>query len=190
MAEINPAEVDYTTASFQTSRYYAKSNWDSTLLWSNKAVESLQLLMETPADMEVWRNPWISQQISHAYYLLCAKHNDTSALSTIITLSKNVLEKIKLEDPFSGLKTFVYTNMAHAYYLRNQVGDRDKAYETYIAHQNTFSYQFDTWELLQKDFRDLHQAGVEWPNLRELIERIKPAAVALTQEEWREMGLE
>ena len=52
------------------------------------------------------------------------------------------------------------------------------------------TYGQDHWELLQKDFRDLHQAGIQWPNLKEVVMAIKPANAELTAEDWKDMGVE
>jgi len=186
--EIIASEADYTRATLQINRYAAQSNWDSVLTWSDSANGSLEKLLNSPDNAEIWRNNWLSQQIGQAFYLLCAKHNDTSALSSIIRLSTQVLEKIEREDPYSEFKTFVFTNMAHAFYLRNRPGDREKAIETYKAHLSISSYAYDPWELLQKDFRDLHRAGVQWPDLNDLILRIKPEGIILTPEDWAEMS--
>lgn len=186
--EIVEAEADFTRATFQINRYAAQSKWDTVLAWSNKANSSLEKLLNAQDNAEIWRHSWLSQQIGQAFFLLCAKHNDTSALTSIIRLSTEVLDKIESEDPYSELKTFVFTNMAHAFYLRNRPGDREKAIETYSAHLSISSYDYDPWELLQKDFRDLHQAGVQWPDLRNLVQRIKPPGIELTPEDWAEMG--
>ncbi|MCY7327844.1 MAG: hypothetical protein LH618_04800, partial [Saprospiraceae bacterium] len=47
----------------------------------------------------------------------------------------------------------------------------------------------DPWEVLQKDFRDLYAAGIQWPRLPEIIAAIKPASAVLSPAEWREMGI-
>ena len=90
-----------------------------------------------------------------------------------------------------GSAEYLKTNMAHAYLLRNRSGDREKAIETYrefllldVLHSGRY------WDVLLKDFRDLHAAGIKWPDLKSAINEIKPAYVTLSAEEWRELGLD
>jgi hypothetical protein len=90
-----------------------------------------------------------------------------------------------------GSAEYFKTNLAHAYLLRNRPGDREKAIETYrefllLDVEHTGRY----WDVLLKDFRDLHAAGIKWSDLKSAINEIKPAYVTLSAEEWREIGLD
>jgi len=185
--EISPEEVDYWRSSLQTTRYGVLGQWDSALNWSNKATKSMDMLMQKPNNTQDWRNNWLSQRINQSYYLLFAKFRDTSALSQVIGYSVEALNWIEKQDPYSIYKSYVYTNLAHALWLRNQADDRKKAIEAYSAHLNAYGSLDDTWELLVKDFRDLHRTGVVWPDFKNLVAQIKPEGADLTAEEWREI---
>ena len=80
------------------------------------------------------------------------------------------------------------TNVAHACALRNQPGDHEKAIAIYRDFLNKASYDYDRWELLQKDFRDMYRNGLRWPDLKSIIDAIKPAGVEISAKEWQEMG--
>ncbi|MEZ4927543.1 MAG: WD40 repeat domain-containing protein [Saprospiraceae bacterium] len=183
-------EINNYLSFFQYTHYDAMGMWDSAIVWSERGLASLERLMKKPDHVFTWRESWYSTQIYHVYYLLAGRFKDTSVLTQVIRLSEEVEKSIERDDPYSGYKDFVFTNLAHAYYLRNRPGDREKALDTYRMHLNTNSYYYDPWETLQQDFRNLHHAGVQWPDLVDLVHKIKPANVMLTQEDWREMGVE
>ena len=82
------------------------------------------------------------------------------------------------------------TNLAHALLLRNLAGDREEAirnYTDFLALNSAVAN--DLWSVLEKDFRDLHEAGVVWPGLRQVIRQINPD-VKMSPEAWRAMGAE
>ncbi len=185
--EISLEEVAYWLASQQMTRYGVLGQWDSALVWSDKARKNIDLLMQQRNNAADWRNNWLSQRINQSYYLLFAKYRDTSALSQVVGYSEEALNWIEQYDPYSIYKSYVYTNLAHALWLRNQPGDRKKAVEAYSAHLNAYNSFDDTWELLLKDFRDLHRIGLNWPDLKNLVAQIKPEDAAMTKEEWQEV---
>lgn len=187
--EISPEAVDYWFASLQMTRHGVLGQWDSALVWSSKTTNSIDLLMQKRNNTVDWRNNWLSQRINQAYYLLFAKYRDTSALSQVVGYSMEALNWIEQYDPYSIYKSYVYTNLAHALWLRNQEGDRKKAIEAYKTHLNAYNFQDDTWELLLKDFRDLHRIGLNWPDFKNLVKQIQPEDVQMTKDDWQEIEL-
>lgn len=185
---ITAAEINYWEATYQMSYFSGQNRWDSALVWSSQAMKNMSAIRSNETDAELWAESWHSLRITHVFYMLNAWHNDSSALSAIIRYSKETLAWIEDKRPYSELKSYVYTNMAHAYWLRNQPGDRDRAVELYRTHLEQSSVDRNVWEMLLKDFIDLHQSGVQWPDLKNLIRQIKPDDIEISAESWQEMG--
>ncbi|MEO6758289.1 MAG: hypothetical protein ABIO24_02465, partial [Saprospiraceae bacterium] len=145
-------------------------------------------------DWSGWPENWLSTLLSASYYLLFVSPQDPTALSRAIQFAE-VAEKYSV-DSLPGYRdaALLKTNHAHALILRDGTGDRDKAitlYRDFIGFHdlpNSSYLEKNHWELLQKDFRDLHAAKVQLPRLRELIQEIKPADVQISPEDWRDMG--
>ena len=116
-----------------------------------------------------------------------AHHSDTAALSEVIRYSNELLTYIS-NNGFSYIyQNYYYSNLAHAYWLRNQGNDRalaTEAYENFLSDGSA-----ESKDGILKDLRDLRRAGLIWPNLKELLELLKPMGVEPTPAEWQELGL-
>ncbi|MCC6283256.1 MAG: hypothetical protein IT262_21805, partial [Saprospiraceae bacterium] len=190
----NAREVDYFFLSRQVPRAGGLKKFDQALQWNTELLRCLEELMQSKNATYDWGEFYTNATLNQAYYMLFNSVRDTALYTQVIQLSE-AAEKKALEE---GEGAFLYnsaeyykTNLAHAYLLRNRPGDRDNAIATYhvflaLDASKTGSY----WDVLQKDFRDLHNAGIKWPDLKTLIEQIKPSYVTLSGEEWREMGVD
>ena len=186
--EVSPLEIDYWQALLQMNRYAVLSKWDSTLAWSTRCLDKMDHLMADSGNSSTWRGLWISQRIYQSYYLLNARLDDAPALAEVIRYSLEALEVLAKDELYYGYEIYIQTNLAHAYLLRNQSGDKENAIALYRQILRNNITTDNTWELLLKDFRDLHRAGIRWPGLKNLILELKPTAVELTSEDWQEMG--
>ncbi len=183
--DISLTEVNYWQATWQVDHFQVKSQWDSTFTWSTVALNKATALMAQSTYTDQWQSSWIEQNQHNIYYQLMSQYADTSALSAIITRSQEMLAFLSENNLYYF--NFFNTNLAHALWLRNRSGDRTLALQTYqglLANQDAR----ESWEILKKDFIDLHRAGLQWPDLRNLIRQIKPDGVELKPEDWAEMG--
>lgn len=96
----------------------------------------------------------ILQMAYYACFLPNAPYDD------IIKASEDALVYARAAAPHYAYTHYLYTNLGHAYLLRNQPGDRERAqnaYKMFLAAENT---DYDNRELLEKDFRVFKQAGI------------------------------
>lgn len=182
----DPDAVQYFYARFKMDYTSYRNDWLGALQWSETTRRSAEMLLNKNVSSENWLNPWLDAHINTAYYLLFNSLRDSADLSRAIRYSESAERYILTDYPKYTHLPYLYTNLAHAYWLRNYPGDRDKA----LAHYQTFLNQnpITGWETLQKDFRDLHAAGIRWPDLQLLIQTILPN-VQITDREWLEIGV-
>jgi WD40 repeat protein len=187
--EAGLAEMDYWRAHYHAQYAGAKGDWEAALEWATRTLRATEQILNLPDPAEDWRARWLDEYLNQSYRLLFARWRDEAALSQSIRYAEQA--EAFLADSSTSIyypsRELLKTNLAHALVLRNQAGDRARAIEAYRAflasHADARGY--DNWDLLQKDFRDLHRAGVQWPDLRGLIEQIKPAEVALDAADWK-----
>ncbi|MCC6460994.1 MAG: WD40 repeat domain-containing protein [Saprospiraceae bacterium] len=187
---IDPLGVAYSKALLYIQLYRSVQQWDSAYRWSTVALgHATAGLSQKNYNSFDWPYRWLDSHLNQSYYLLYVSKNDPSLLSKAIqdiTAAQVALDSISSILPNRPL---LQTNLAHAYWLRQQAGDREKALEAYRNFLQSGYSENDPWEVLLKDFRDLTRAGVHWPDLKALLADIKPADAQILPEEWRELGI-
>lgn len=188
--EMMPEAVDYYYATQQTAYASANKQWAVALDWNEKGLADVDSILRRTDAPGLWKSERLNILLAKSFYLLFTAKNDPAALDKSIRTAEQAEIWATEEYPYYAYRNWLKTNLAHAYLLRNQPGDREAAIAIYRSFLETPAYDRDNWELLQKDFRDLHRAGLHWPNLKEVVTAIKPADLDLTDAEWREMGVE
>lgn len=183
------AEIAYWRARYHAQYASAQGDWAAALEWATRTLRATEQILNLPNPSEEWRTRWLDEYLNQSYRLLCARWRDEAALAQSIRYAEQA--EAFLADSSASFyyasRELLKTNLAHALVLRGQAGDRARAVEAYRAFlaSHADSRGYDNWDLLQKDFRDLHRAGVQWPDLRGLIEQIKPAGVELGASDWK-----
>jgi len=131
-------------------------------------------LATNSAQSGAFSDVWFNAHLNAAYYHLLGKNRDTAALSAAIRYSREAEKRIA-EGAYYANADYLKTNLAHALLLRNGNGDRTAALAEYRAFLELGKYSDEYWELLQKDFRDLTDAGVPWPaDMSQIIQQLQP----------------
>ena len=167
--KLNPGLVDYWFAKKKAEFFAARETWDSTLAWSSIALNITEKALNQANPSTDWKNFWLDELLYQSYYLTMVNWRDTSVLSQAIRYAEQARKYVRDFYSTYSNRDYLYTNLAHAYWLRNLPGDREKAIEAYrsfLAAQPF--YGVDNREVLQKDLRDFIHAGVQWPQLDEL----------------------
>jgi WD40 repeat protein len=190
----NAAETDYRLAVLQSRTAFLKGQYRTAARRNLDALRCAEGQLAREDAPVAWLENWGSALLNQSFYLLFQSKNDDAALDAAIEYAEEGTKRsAQLQERYgyeSPALDNVPTNLAHAYWLRNRPGDRDKAIAAYEAYLSVDEAdQFERWRLLQKDFRDLYAAGIQLPDLRALVLRIYPAASGLLAEEWREMGV-
>jgi WD40 repeat protein len=168
--------VNYWFARSKYEMFISQSKWDSTLYWSEQALKYAKLALDTSAQNFTGKDNWLREQMNLSYYLILVQGQKPEASARVIQLSENALRYVQSTYPTFLSRDLLKTNLAHAYWLRNQPGDRAKSIQYYQEYlQSTPDYGRDNWETLEKDFRDFSNAGIHFPDFPALMEAIKPA---------------
>lgn len=186
--EMSPDMVDYYLAEQEAAYAFANGRWKDAVGWNEKSLEALEKIAALPDASGEWKQRMLSALLTHSYYLLYTGMVNANAFTQSILSAERAEAFAQKEYPSYQYLDWIKTNRAHASLLRNQPGDRENAIAIYREFLKMSSYEYDYWELLQKDFRDLHRAGLRWPDLKKVIEAVKPADVEITPKEWEEMG--
>ena len=133
---------------------------------------------------------YLGALLSKSFYLLYTGKNNPEAYDKVIEVVQSAKEYARKEFPYYDYMDWFDTNLGHAYLLRHGPGDQTTAINTYKEFIDKSHYGQDNWELLQKDFRDLHRAGIVWPDLKEVVLQIKPSNIELSEQDWKDMGVE
>ncbi len=175
--DIDSVAAQYFYADFQTRHFAAMRQWNEAQKWSREVLRGAKKLREgTTKDANDWESSWFEAHLSAAYYHLFAGSRDTAALTAAIQYSL-AAEKRLAEGAAYANADYLKTNLAHALLLRNGAGDRKAALQEYRAFLTSDTYASNYWDLLQKDFRDLQDAGVQWPaDMPQVMEQIREAA--------------
>jgi len=189
----NGVEADYRYARLQTIREGNLKRYDRALYWNNEVLRHVDQMIQSKNTAYNWGENWADATLNQTYYMLFNSVRDTSLYSKIIEVSL-AAEKRAMDEGGGALlyasAEYFKTNLAHAYLLRNQPGDQTRAIAAYLRFLELDAVKTGSfWDVLQKDFRDLHNAGIKWLDLKTVIGQIKPAYVTLSEEEWREMGV-
>jgi WD40 repeat protein len=148
--------------------------WNTALSWSSQALKAAQQALDGPASYSN-KDYWLNEHINQAYYLILSNSRDKQTLTQSITYSEKAQTYVESSYEGYGNRELIKTNLAHAYWLRNGVGDRAKSIQIYRDYlKATPNSDDDHWALLEKDFRDLQRFGVEFTNFDQLIEAIRP----------------
>ncbi|MCB0532864.1 MAG: WD40 repeat domain-containing protein [Saprospiraceae bacterium] len=187
---IDSTLADYYWAYLKTGPLGAQMRWDSTIYWSSVASQLAKSALEKTQGQNVWQNLWLNAQLNQAYFLLFSK-GDTARFSKVIELSEEAESYFAAtaDVNYYQYRALIKTNLAHAYWLRNQSDDRQTARRIYKEFLDEPLQKQDAWEVLLKDFRDLHDAGVDFPELPALIRQIQPAGTVISAEDWKAMGV-
>ena len=188
-SDLDSVVVQYYYTRYKTQHFDALRQWDAARRWSVEKLRCTNKLCP-PNDLESsWQEDWFDARLSAAYYHLFGGSRDTAALSAAILYSLEAERRLEAGAIYSSAY-LLKTNLAHALLLRNLAGDREEAirnYTDFLALNSAVAN--DLWSVLEKDFRDLHEAGVVWPGLRQVIRQINPD-VKMSPEAWRAMGAE
>jgi tetratricopeptide (TPR) repeat protein len=148
--------------------------WNKALSWSSQALKAAQQALDGPASYSN-KDYWLNEHINQAYYLILSNSRDKQTLTQSITYSEKAQTYVESSYEGYGNRELIKTNLAHAFWLRNGVGDRAKSIQIYRDYlKATPNSDDDHWALLEKDFRDLQRFGVEFTNFDQLIEAIRP----------------
>lgn len=187
-------ETEYRYARLHTQRAAILEHYDQALQWNAKALQYVDAMLQKKNTAYNWPGFWVDAMLNQSYYLVFNSKNDTAQLTRAIKVAKEAEEKAMSETDYSFYSPsveYLQTNMAHAYLLRNRPGDQEEAINAYkkfldLDSARTGSY----WDTLMKDFRDLHDAGLQWPDLKSVIAQIKPPYVKISADEWQEIGVD
>ncbi len=188
-AEMAPEAADYWQAEHQTAFFFANGRWKEVVAWNEKSLAALEKLTSRQEIAYLWETYKLDALLGRSYYLIYLGKTNPEALSASIDCAQQGEDYAEKEYPSYTYRDWFKTNMAHACALRNQPGDRDRAIAVYRDFLKETSYDYDRWELLQKDFRDIHRSGLNWPDLKGIIHAIKPPEVEISANEWQEMGI-
>lgn len=187
-------EVDYRYAALQTQRAVFLKNYKQALEWNTRVLEYVEELIRNKNTTETWGDFRADAQLNQSYYMIMNSLTDTSMLTGAIDLAYTAEKEALAEGEGSFMHRsdeFLRTNIGHGHLLRNRPGDREQAivaYRDFLAMDGARTGTY--WDVLQKDFRDLHALGFKWPDLKSVIEQIKPPYITLSGEEWQEMGVD
>ena len=187
--EISPDDVDYRYALQKSGYASLNEQWSDALVWNEKGLAISEKLANRPEPSDEVKKQLLDAMLSESFYLLHAGKTDPEAFTKAIAIAEKAEDYAEKNYYYYQYRDWLQTNLAHAYLLRNKAGDRESAINHYKTFISRPSYDQDYWELLQKDFRDLHRGGIEWPNLKEIILLIKPERVELSAKDWKEMGI-
>ncbi len=187
---IDSTLADYYWAYYKIDPFGAQMQWDSARYWSGVAGQLAKNAMEQNQGQNTWQNLWLNAQLNQAYFLLFS-NGDTSRFSEVIQRSEEIENYFAstADVNYYQYRALIKTNLAHAYWLRNQPGDRETARRFYKDYLDDPLQKQDPWEVLLKDFRDLHDAGVAFPELPVLIRQIQPAGTEISGDDWKAMGV-
>ncbi len=177
--------VGYLVAERRHRHYSALGQWAAALRETERAQRYAEQALNREKQAAEWQYKWLDALLTKSYYLLFMSREDSAARSQAIRTAEQAEAYRSAYLPDYTNAALLKTNHAHALLLRDGPGDRAQAITLY----QDFLAGGASWEVLQKDFRDLHAAGIQWPRLRELIKEIKPADVDLSSDDWREMGV-
>ncbi|MBL7775669.1 MAG: WD40 repeat domain-containing protein, partial [Saprospiraceae bacterium] len=188
--QLDSTATDYYRAYLKINLFGAQQQWDSAQYWSAVATELAERVFYRHPDDISWQNNWLDALLNQTYYLLYSTNRDTAQLGRAIRLSLEAQQYFEENDRYGYYpnQALIHTNLAHAYWLRQQPGDRERALAAYLAFLNSHYDAYDPWELLLKDFRDLRRAGVPWPDLPELLEAIRPEGAEISPADQEALG--
>lgn len=173
-SEIDSVETQYYYAQAQVAHFAATQQWGKAQQWSREALRCADRLASRPAQASEFADVWFNAHLNAAYYHLLSKNRDTAALSAAVRYSR-AAEKRIADGAYYANADYLKTNLAHALLLRSGPGDRAAALAEYRAFLELGKYSDEYWELLQKDFRDLTDAGVQWPaDMHQIIQQLQP----------------
>ncbi len=188
--EMVSTAVDYWHSEQQVLWHFLNRKWKEAVNWNEKSLAALDTLSASADNGYQWKSRRLDGLLSRAYYLLYTGLTDPDAFNRSIAFTAQAEEYAEKEYPSYPYRDWLKTNLAHAYLLRNRPEDRTRAIDIYRAFLTDTAYDSDHWELLQKDFRDLHRNGLRWPDLKSIIEAIKPPEAEMSGQDWREIGVD
>ncbi|MDX1912387.1 MAG: WD40 repeat domain-containing protein [Saprospiraceae bacterium] len=167
-------ETTFWLAQLKTTRFALQARWDSAVWWTRVAMQQAEYYAKQTNADPTWQNNWIGEHINLPYYLLLSGWNKPEALEECMRIAEAAETYLKDKEDSYQYKGLIKTNLAHALVLRNKPGDRDRAIELYKTFLSSYNSPegYDNLDILEKDFRDLKNAGAPWPELR-LQERIE-----------------
>lgn len=189
--QMDATATDYYWAERKIRPLAARERWDAALNWSREAARLAFSLKADAAQTPFWAPKWLDATLNQTYYLLFSPTPDPVRLMQIDSLCR--VAQVFLDDDFQQAdyanRALFQTNLAHAYWLRGQPGDRAKALDLYRNFLRHSIDAYDPWEVLLKDFRDLVRAGVPWPDLQALIREILPQDAVMEADDWEALKL-
>ncbi len=186
---IDTLYVNYLLANLRRQHFSALGQWSAALAESERALRYAERALNADDKAYNWQERWLDALLDESYHLLLASAKDKETLSRAIRYAEQAEKYIREVFTYYPNAAYVKTNHAHALLLRDAPGDRAQAIALYHEFLASELENNDSWQVLYKDFRDLHAAGVQWPQLRELIAEIKPANIELSADDWREIGV-
>ncbi len=180
---------NYNLVQLRMTHISALKQWSAVVHENQQALRYTERAMQAGYEWNSTVQKWLDAQLQESYAQLFVSKQNPAALSRSILYAERAETYARDSFPGYSYLSLLKTNHAHALALRDGPGDRAKAVVIYRDFLATHEGAYDAWELLQKDFRDLHQAGIEWPRMRDLIAEIKPAGLQLSAADWRDMGV-
>ncbi|MCC6413858.1 MAG: WD40 repeat domain-containing protein [Saprospiraceae bacterium] len=178
------SDTRFDTSAVQYHRYYEQINpaskkeqWKQALNLSRKSLKYALINLEKDTIALDWPNQWLNTNLNLSFYLVLNSKDNPQALSESIEIARKSIAWIEEHYFDYRYKDLILTNLAHALWLRNKGNDREEAvrtYKLYLDQKDNYT-ETDSWDVLQKDFRDVQRAGISWPDLPLLVGSIKPA---------------
>jgi WD40 repeat protein len=161
-------ETGFWLAQLKIGQFAVQSRWDSAVVWTRIALQSAEFYAKQPSADPGWINNWLGEHINLPYYLLLSGWNKPEVLEECMRIAESAASFLSNQDDIYPYKELVKTNLAHALMLRNKPGDRERAMNLYLEFLKSYSSPegYDNLEILEKDFRDLKNAGAPWPVLK------------------------
>lgn len=144
----------------------ASGHWAATYQY---AAAKTQLIRNYPDRNKTMPLDYVEALIAESYFGLLVP---TIAPDSIIALCQYTLSYIEKEKLSYAFSHYVYSNLGHAYLVRQQPGDTERALKAYQKFMEAPNASYPNDSILDKDFRLLTEAGVRLPNLADIRTRL------------------
>jgi hypothetical protein len=177
----DPLLVDYTVAFERTDHAVTRRAYDQALEYSRELQQIAQRWLQAHDTLHpnyfAWQMRLADGILNEAYYILYQKNVDVAALRRTVEQSEAMLKMTESLDGSFGnypSRDLLYTNIGHAYLL---LGQPERATDAYTQFLNAQPVGIEN---LYMDWRNLRDANILLPGLREVYQRLSS-----TNAEWQ-----
>jgi tetratricopeptide (TPR) repeat protein len=179
--------IDFYYCDLKRTEFGLISNWDSAVVWTENLIVATESLIAKGLE-DVWSDEHTTALLNHSYYLLFTGKNNPGAFKKSIASAEKALKsskKYKDKKVYFSEEPLILTNLSHALYLNGQREEALKNYQEFLTKE----VNQDPEEALLKDFRDLYRAGIVFPEMKMLLEKIFEGRNRIfSKEEFEAMG--